>query len=94
MLPRASADENIGFVDALFTAQDHPVREMQDTFYLKDMKGKLPEDEKKKVSSVLADVQKAHEGGIVKEHKGTIACRSNDGGGTTISFSLPHLPEE
>ncbi len=27
--------------DALFTAQDHPVRDLQDTFYLKN-KGKLP----------------------------------------------------
>ena len=30
--------------DALFTAQDHPVRELQDTFYIKDPKsGKLPD---------------------------------------------------
>ncbi|MFH1668532.1 MAG: phenylalanine--tRNA ligase subunit alpha [Candidatus Woesearchaeota archaeon] len=30
--------------DALFTAQDHPVRDMQDTFYLKNPKeGKLPD---------------------------------------------------
>ena len=34
----------VGFwnFDALFTAQDHPVREIQDTFYI-DKKGKLPE---------------------------------------------------
>ena len=32
--------------DALFTAQDHPVRDMQDTFFIKDPeKGKLPEKE-------------------------------------------------
>jgi len=44
--------------DALFTAQDHPVREMQDTFFIKDLKAKLPE--KKLVESV----RKAHEGKI------------------------------
>ncbi|MBS3119653.1 phenylalanine--tRNA ligase subunit alpha [Candidatus Woesearchaeota archaeon] len=39
--------------DALFTAQDHPVREMQDTFYLKSpAKGRLPD--KKLVASVKA----------------------------------------
>ncbi|MBU0536647.1 MAG: phenylalanine--tRNA ligase subunit alpha [Nanoarchaeota archaeon] len=37
--------------DALFTAQDHPVRELQDTFYIKNpMKGTLPD--KKLVDSV------------------------------------------
>ncbi|MCK5449629.1 phenylalanine--tRNA ligase subunit alpha [Candidatus Pacearchaeota archaeon] len=45
--------------DALFTAQDHPVREMQDTFYLKGMEGKLPDDKK-----LIESVKKAHEGGI------------------------------
>jgi len=50
--------------DALFTAQDHPVREMQDTFYLKDMKGKLPERCKKKEDCILFKTQQAHEGGI------------------------------
>ncbi|MBT7101938.1 phenylalanine--tRNA ligase subunit alpha [archaeon] len=44
--------------DALFTAQDHPVREMQDTFYLKDMKGELP------AKDIVSGVKKAHEGGI------------------------------
>ena len=28
--------------DALFTAQDHPVRDLHDTFYIKDVEGKLP----------------------------------------------------
>ncbi len=42
--------------DALFTAQDHPVREMQDTFFIKDMKGKLPE------KKIIDEVKKAHEG--------------------------------
>jgi len=50
--------------DSLFTAQDHPVREMQDTFYLKGLRGKVPEREKKKVSCVLSNVQRAHEGGV------------------------------
>ena len=45
--------------DSLFTAQDHPVREMQDTFYLKGMYGKLPIDEK-----MIENVKKAHEGGV------------------------------
>jgi phenylalanyl-tRNA synthetase alpha chain len=44
--------------DALFTAQDHPVRELQDTFYIKDIKGKLPDKE------LVEAVKKAHEGGI------------------------------
>ncbi|MCK5233750.1 MAG: phenylalanine--tRNA ligase subunit alpha [Candidatus Aenigmarchaeota archaeon] len=43
--------------DALFTAQDHPVRDMQDTFYLDPLKGRLPA--KKTVDAV----KKAHESG-------------------------------
>jgi len=43
--------------DALFTAQDHPVREIQDTFYIKDVQGKLPD--KKLVSAV----KESHENG-------------------------------
>ena len=43
--------------DALFTAQDHPVREMQDTFYIKNMQGKLPDEE------TVKQVKEAHEGG-------------------------------
>ncbi|MCX6707989.1 MAG: phenylalanine--tRNA ligase subunit alpha [Candidatus Woesearchaeota archaeon] len=39
--------------DALFTAQDHPVRELQDTFYIKNpVKGRLPD--KKLVDAVKA----------------------------------------
>jgi len=49
--------------DALFTAQDHPVRELQDTFYIKDVKGKLPD------KSLVKQVKKAHESGV-KESKG------------------------
>lgn len=42
--------------DALFTAQDHPVREMQDTFFLKDITGELPD------KTIVEQVLKAHEG--------------------------------
>lgn len=40
--------------DALFTPQDHPARELQDTFFIKDLKGRLPKDERtsNKVKSV------------------------------------------
>ena len=50
--------------DSLFTAQDHPVREMQDTFYLKGVEGKLPERCKNKSDCILFKTQQAHEGGI------------------------------
>ena len=46
--------------DALFTAQDHPVRELQDTFYLKDIKAKLPD------KTLVNAVKKTHEQGIDK----------------------------
>ncbi len=46
--------------DSLFTAQDHPAREMQDTFYLKN----LTADIDKKTNSVLPNVKMAHEGGV------------------------------
>jgi len=45
--------------DALFTAQDHPVREMQDTFFVKEVKGSLPDKE------VVNEVKKAHESGVL-----------------------------
>jgi len=44
--------------DVLFTAQDHPVREEQDTFYIKDKVGKLPEQK------FVNEVKKSHEGGV------------------------------
>jgi len=44
--------------DALFTAQDHPVREMQDTFFIKKAQGKLPNTE------LIKKIKKAHESGI------------------------------
>jgi phenylalanyl-tRNA synthetase alpha chain len=50
--------------DTLFTAQDHPVREMQDTFYLKGLIGTLPERCKKKEDCILFKTQQAHEEGI------------------------------
>lgn len=43
-------------LDSLFVPQDHPAREMQDTFYLKNPKtGRIPEDLKKKVKRVHED---------------------------------------
>ena len=44
--------------DALFTAQDHPVREMQDTFFIKDKVAKLPD------KKLVKEVKAAHEGNI------------------------------
>jgi len=44
--------------DALFTAQDHPVREMQDTFFIKDKQAKLPNKE------LVSTIKDAHEGKI------------------------------
>ncbi|MGD9276747.1 MAG: phenylalanine--tRNA ligase subunit alpha [Candidatus Pacearchaeota archaeon] len=43
--------------DALFTPQDHPVREMQDTFYI-DKEGELPD------KKIVEAVRKAHEKGV------------------------------
>lgn len=52
----------IGFwnFDALFTAQDHPVREMQDTFYIKDLVGKLPD------KKFVEKIKTSHEKGVDK----------------------------
>ncbi|MEM2121717.1 MAG: phenylalanine--tRNA ligase subunit alpha [Candidatus Woesearchaeota archaeon] len=45
--------------DALFTAQDHPVREMQDTFFIKNPEfGILPD------KRIVDNVKKAHENGF------------------------------
>src|SRR3989338_6191945 len=45
-------------LDALFVPQDHPARDMQDTFYVKDPKyGKLPKD-------IVMRVKAAHENGF------------------------------
>ena len=43
--------------DALFTAQDHPVREMQDTFFI-DKKASLPEEK------ITTSIKNSHEGKI------------------------------
>jgi len=43
--------------DALFTAQDHPVRDMQDTFFL-DKKGDLPE------KKLIKSVKESNESGV------------------------------
>jgi phenylalanyl-tRNA synthetase alpha chain len=45
--------------DALFTAQDHPVREIQDTFYIKDIKGNLSKNKE-----IVNKVKEAHEKGV------------------------------
>ena len=51
--------------DALFTAQDHPVRELHDTFYLKDpSKGTLPNKE------IVERVKASHENGWTTGSKG------------------------
>lgn len=51
-------------LDALFVPQDHPARDMQDTFYIKDPKhGKLPNDLFKKIKA-------AHENGFTTGSKG------------------------
>ena len=52
------ADSSFWIFDALFTAQDHPVREMQDTFYIKKSSINLP------TGDIVARVQQAHEKGI------------------------------
>ena len=51
-------DSSFWVFDALFTAQDHPVRDLQDTFYVKDPKNaKLPNKE------LVNKVKLAHEKG-------------------------------
>lgn len=47
--------------DALFTAQDHPVREMQDTFFIKNIIGTLPQDK-----NLIKQIKQAHESGLDK----------------------------
>ena len=43
--------------DALFTAQDHPVRDLQDTYFIKGIEGKLPN------KNIVNLVKKSHESG-------------------------------
>jgi phenylalanyl-tRNA synthetase alpha chain len=51
--------------DALYTPQDHPARELQDTFYVKGMR-----DEKISRSGLVANVAAAHEAGWQTGSKG------------------------
>lgn len=51
-------DSSFWIFDALFTAQDHPVREMQDTFFIKDTEAALPD------AKIVAAVKQAHERGV------------------------------
>ncbi len=51
-------DTSFWIFDALFTPQDHPAREMQDTFFIKNGEGKLPD---KKLANAVRD---SHEKGI------------------------------
>lgn len=52
------ADSSFWVFDSLFTAQNHSVREMQDTFFIKDIKGSLPSEK------LVSNVKKAHESGV------------------------------
>jgi len=49
--------------DALFTPQDHPARDLQDTFYIKDYKGKIPKE-------LALKIRKTHEDGYNTGSKG------------------------
>jgi phenylalanyl-tRNA synthetase alpha chain len=52
------ADSSFWIFDSLFSAQDHPVREMQDTFFVKGVKAKLPD------KKLVEQVKKSHEVGV------------------------------
>jgi len=52
------ADSSFWVFDSLFTPQDHPAREMQDTFFIKGAKSKLPD------KKIVSKVKEAHEKGI------------------------------
>ncbi len=51
-------DTSFWVFDALFTPQDHPSREMQDTFFIKNTRSKLPE------KALVNNVQQAHTKGV------------------------------
>lgn len=51
-------DTSFWIFDALFTPQDHPARELQDTFFIKDLQGNLP------AASVVKSVKESHEKGV------------------------------
>ena len=44
--------------DSLFTPQDHPAREMQDTFFIKNLEGKLP------TQQLIKKIKESHEKGL------------------------------
>ena len=48
--------------DALFTPQDHPVREMQDSFFIKNNNSNLSEE--KIQENIINKIKKSHEGGV------------------------------
>ncbi len=52
-------DSSFWVFDSLFTAQDHPAREMQDTFFIKDIEADLPKDKE-----LIRRVKESHEKGI------------------------------
>ncbi len=51
-------DSSFWIFDALFTPQNHPAREMQDTFFIKNIHAKLPD------KKIIESVKKAHELGV------------------------------
>lgn len=51
-------DSSFWVFDSLFTPQDHPAREMQDTFFIKNSKAKLPD------KRIVGNIKKAHEEGV------------------------------
>ncbi len=53
-------DSEFWVFDSLFTPQDHPAREMQDTFFIDKIKAKLPD------KKLIANVKKSHEGGLAQ----------------------------
>ncbi len=53
-------DTSFWIFDALFTPQDHPAREMQDTFFIKGIRGKLPNKE------IFDKIKEVHEKGLEK----------------------------
>ena len=51
-------DSSFWVFDSLFTPQDHPAREMQDTFFIKGLVASLPD------KKIVLNVKKAHEEGL------------------------------
>lgn len=53
-----TVDSSFWIFDSLFTPQDHQAREMQDTFFIKNLKAELPE------KKLVERVKKSHENGL------------------------------